>query len=50
MWPSARAHSHLLAVMPPGVFPGVDDREVLEFVASHAPETAGRVTTTGAAG
>ena len=37
VWPSARAHSHLLAVMPPGVFPGVDDTEVLRFVADHAP-------------
>lgn len=37
VWPSARAHSHLLAVMPPGVFPGVDDTEVLKFVADHAP-------------
>lgn len=37
VWPSARAHSHLLAVMPPGVFPGVDDTEVLRFVAQHAP-------------
>ena len=37
VWPSARAHSHLLAVLPPGVFPGVDDTEVLRFVAEHAP-------------
>ncbi|PZU48105.1 MAG: XRE family transcriptional regulator [Arsenicicoccus sp.] len=37
VWPSARAHSHLLAVMPPGVFPGVDDTEVLRFVAGQAP-------------
>lgn len=38
VWPSARAHSHLLAVMPPGVFPGVDDTEVLRFVAEHATD------------
>lgn len=38
VWPSAKAHSHLLAVMPPGVFPGVDDTEVLKFVAEHAPD------------
>lgn len=38
VWPSARAHSHLLAVMPPGVFPGVDETEVLRFVAEHAPQ------------
>jgi XRE family transcriptional regulator, fatty acid utilization regulator len=37
VWPSARAHSHLLAVMPPGVFPGVDETEVLQFVTDHAP-------------
>ncbi|HET8601562.1 MAG TPA: helix-turn-helix domain-containing protein [Segeticoccus sp.] len=40
VWPSARAHSHLLAVLPPGVFPGVDDTEVLQFVADHAGEAA----------
>ena len=31
-WPSARVHSHLLAAMPPGVFPGVDDTDVLRFL------------------
>ena len=31
-WPSARVHSHLLAAMPPGVFPGVDQTEVYEFL------------------
>jgi hypothetical protein len=31
-WPSARVHSHLLAAMPSGVFPGVDDTEVLRFL------------------
>ena len=35
-WPSARVHSHLLAAMPPGVFPGVDDTEVLTFLDRHA--------------
>jgi hypothetical protein len=43
VWPSARAHSHLLAVLPPGVFPGVDDTEVLRFVAEHAPDAGARV-------
>ncbi|WP_394940707.1 helix-turn-helix domain-containing protein [Psychromicrobium sp. YIM B11713] len=37
-WPSARAHSHLLAAMPPGVFPGVDETEVYSFLAAHAAE------------
>ena len=35
-WPSARVHSHLLAAMPPGVFPGVDDTDVLTFLERHS--------------
>lgn len=35
-WPSARAHSHLLAALPPGAFPGVDETEVYAFLAAHA--------------
>ncbi|MHA7283078.1 helix-turn-helix domain-containing protein [Arthrobacter sp. TMS2-4] len=35
-WPSARAHSHLLAAMPPGAFPGVDETEVYAFLAAHS--------------
>ena len=35
-WPSARAHTHLLAALPPGTFPGVDDSEVYAFLESHA--------------
>ncbi|MEP6981544.1 MAG: helix-turn-helix domain-containing protein [Nakamurella sp.] len=35
-WPSARVHSHLLAAMPPGVFPGVDDTDVLSFLDAQA--------------
>ena len=35
-WPSARVHSHLLAAMPPGVFPGVDQTEVLNFLEAQA--------------
>ncbi|MGJ7441493.1 helix-turn-helix domain-containing protein [Aquipuribacter sp. MA13-6] len=34
-WPSARAQSHLLATLPPGTFPGVDDTEVYEFLQAH---------------
>ncbi|GAB3697872.1 helix-turn-helix domain-containing protein [Mariniluteicoccus flavus] len=34
-WPSARAHSHLLAALPPGAFPGVDETEVYAFLAAH---------------
>ncbi|MQA77527.1 MAG: helix-turn-helix domain-containing protein [Streptosporangiales bacterium] len=36
-WPSARAHSHLLAALPPGTFPGVDDTEVYSFLQRHSP-------------
>ena len=37
-WPSARLQSSLLAAMPAGVFPGVDQTEVYEFLEAHAPE------------
>lgn len=33
--PSAKAHSHLLATIPPGSLPGVDDAEVYAFLESH---------------
>lgn len=33
--PSSSAHSHLVAALPPGVFPGVDDTEIHEFLARH---------------
>ncbi len=36
-WPSARAHSHLLAALPPGTFPGVDTTDVYAFLERHAP-------------
>jgi XRE family transcriptional regulator, fatty acid utilization regulator len=36
-WPSTRAHSHLLAALPPGTFPGVDDTDVFRFLERHAP-------------
>ena len=34
-WPAARANSHLLAAMPSGAFPGVDETEVYEFLQTH---------------
>jgi transcriptional regulator with XRE-family HTH domain len=37
-WPSARAHTHLLAALPPGTFPGVDTTEVYAFLDRHAPD------------
>jgi hypothetical protein len=33
--PSARVHSHLLAALPPGTFPGVDDTDVYAFLDRH---------------
>lgn len=35
-WPSARAPSHVLASLPPGAFPGVDETEVYAFLDRHA--------------
>ena len=35
-WPSTRANSHLLAAMPPGACPGVDETEVYSFLQAHA--------------
>jgi predicted transcriptional regulator/transcriptional regulator with XRE-family HTH domain len=40
-WPSARAHSHLLAALPPGTFPGVDTTDVYRFLQAHAPDSGG---------
>ncbi|GAA2752759.1 helix-turn-helix domain-containing protein [Amnibacterium kyonggiense] len=35
-WPSARLHAHVLAPLPAGTFPGVDDEEVYRFLEVHA--------------
>jgi transcriptional regulator with XRE-family HTH domain len=37
-WPSARAHSHVLAVLPTGAFPGVDEADVYTFLDKHADQ------------
>lgn len=37
--PSPKVHSHMLAAIPPGTFPGVDDREVYEFLEKHSAES-----------
>ncbi len=37
-WPSARLHSHVLAPLPSGTFPGVDDSEVYTFLERHSTE------------
>lgn len=35
-WSSAKLHAHILSPLPSGTFPGVDDRELLEFLEAHA--------------
>src|SRR5690625_517343 len=35
VWPAARTNAHMLAAMPPGAFPGVDDVAVYEFLAAQ---------------
>src|SRR5499427_5276397 len=35
VWPSARAHSHILSALPTGSFPGVDQADVYEFLDRH---------------
>jgi predicted transcriptional regulator/DNA-binding XRE family transcriptional regulator len=37
-WPSARVHAHLLAALPPGTFPGVDEAEVFQFLEDRSAE------------
>jgi transcriptional regulator with XRE-family HTH domain/predicted transcriptional regulator len=37
-WPSARAHSHVLSVLPTGAFPGVDDADVYNFLDKHSEQ------------
>lgn len=40
-WPSARARTHMLAALPPGAFPGVDETEVYAFLQAHADSAEG---------
>lgn len=35
-WSSAKVHAHTFAPLPSGRFPGVDDRELYEFLESHS--------------
>jgi len=35
-WPATRANTHLLAAMPTGAFPGVDETEVYKFLEEQA--------------
>ena len=36
-WASARMHAHVLAPLPTGTFPGVEDAEMYRFLSMHAP-------------
>ena len=36
-WPAARTPTSLLAALPTGTFPGVDQTEVYQFLEAHAP-------------
>lgn len=36
-WPSAHVHAQILAPLPSGTFPGVDEGEVYAFLDRHAP-------------
>lgn len=38
-WPSARLHAHVLAPLPSGAFPGVDDTELYAFLEAHSRST-----------
>lgn len=38
-WPSARARTHMMAALPPGAFPGVDETEVYTFLQAHAADS-----------
>ena len=35
-WSSARVHAHIFSPLPSGRFPGVDDRELYEFLERHS--------------
>lgn len=38
-WSSAKLHAHILSPLPSGTFPGVDDRELYEFLEAHSAPT-----------
>ncbi len=40
-WPAARTPTSLLAALPTGTFPGVDQTEVFQFLEAHAPRSRG---------
>lgn len=39
-WSSAKVHAHIFSPLPVGTFPGVDDRELYEFLQHHAEVSA----------
>ncbi|QAY64289.1 XRE family transcriptional regulator [Xylanimonas allomyrinae] len=40
-WPSARIHQQVLAALPRGAFPGVEDADLYAFLDRHAPQGEG---------
>ena len=44
-WASARVHAHIFSPLPQGTYPGIDDRELYDFLESHAPGGAGSAPT-----
>lgn len=34
-WTSAKVHAHIFSPLPSGTYPGVDDRELYEFLEAH---------------
>jgi transcriptional regulator with XRE-family HTH domain/predicted transcriptional regulator len=39
-WSSAKVHAHIFSPLPSGTFPGVDDRELYEFLETHASSSS----------
>jgi len=37
-WASARVHAHIFSPLPHGTYPGVDDRELYDFLEAHASD------------
>lgn len=38
VWTSAKLHAHILAPLPSGTFPGVDDQELYDFLETHSQD------------
>jgi transcriptional regulator with XRE-family HTH domain len=38
-WASARVHTHMFSPLPHGTYPGIDDRELYDFLDTHASDS-----------